>query len=164
MIQAAILPSTALIAGCSGEHIILMIVHSAYTRLSASVAALLAAVTLSPLMGLGPAFANDPAAQREVMAANQRLQGRSYRMRMTAPDQTVLAEHVAPDSLRMITSITGQPGKIETITVGGETRSRVIGPGVPGTWICSAAGPQPPIALTMNDLARGWRRPGVRTP
>lgn len=83
---------------------------------------------------------------------------------MTAPDQTVLAEHVAPDSWRTITSVTGQPGKIETVTVGGEARSRVIGPGVPGTWICSAAGPQPPMAVTMNDLGAALevsRRPDI---
>ena len=73
-------------------------------------------------------------------------------MRMTAPDQTVLAEHVASGSWRTVTTITGQPGKIESISVGGETQSRVIGPGVSGTWLCSAAGPQPPLALTMNDF------------
>jgi hypothetical protein len=129
-----------------------MIRHSACTRVIASAAAFLAAVTLGAPLALNPALAGDPAARQEVISAYHKLQARSYRMRMTAPDQTVLAEHAAPDSWRMITTITGQPGKIESITVGGETRSRVIGAGAPGTWICSAAGPQPPIALTMNDF------------
>jgi hypothetical protein len=115
-------------------------------------------------LGPSPAFASDPVVQQEVMAAFHRLQAKSYRMRMTAPDQTVLGEHAASDSWRMITTVTGQPGKIESITVGRETRSRVIGPGVPGTWICSAAGPQPPIALTMNDFdaaLEASRRPDI---
>jgi hypothetical protein len=117
-----------------------------------AIAALLMAVTLETPSGAAPDVTGDQAAWQELTAAFKNLEAMSYRMRMTARGQTIITEHVPPDSRRMITRITGEVGEIESITVGNETRSRVIGPGVSGTWSCSAAGPQPPIILTMKDF------------
>lgn len=106
----------------------------------------------------------DQAAWKEIGAAFQKLDATTYRMTMTAPGQTVLVEHVPPDSKRTITTITGQVGEIESITVGGETRVRVIGPGASANWICGDEGPQPPIVLTMEGLGMAVevaRRPDI---
>jgi hypothetical protein len=94
----------------------------------------------------------DQAAWQEIGAAFKKLEAITYRMTMSAPGQTVIVEHVPPAARRIITTITGQVGEIESITVGGETRVRVIGPGASANWICGDEGPQPPMALTMDGL------------
>jgi len=127
-------------------------------------AALLMAVTFNASSRAAPAAADGETARQEVAAAYQKLEAMSYRMRMTAPGQAVLVEHVPPNSRRTITQISGQVGEIETVTVGNDIRSRVTGPGVPGTWECSAAGPQRPIVLTMKDFGMALevsRRPDI---
>jgi hypothetical protein len=107
----------------------------------------------------------DKTAWHEIEAAFQKLDGTTYRMTMTAPGQTVIVEHVPPDSRRTITTITGQVGEIESIGVGGETRVRVIGPGASANWTCNdEEAPQPPIVLTMEGLGMAVevaRRPDV---
>ena len=139
--------------------------HAACAQVTVAVAALLMVVGFETPSGAGPAIIGDQAAWQEVTTAFQRLEATSYRMRMTAPDQAVLTEHVPPDSRRTVTEITGDVGEIESITVGNETRSRVNGPGVPGTWVCSDAGPQPPIVLSMKSFGMTVdvsRRPDIR--
>ena len=137
---------------------------AASARIIAAAAAILMAVTFDVPSRAGPAAADDETARQEVAAAYQKLEAMSYRMRMTAPGQTVVVEHVPPNSRRTITQITGEVGEVETVAVDNDIRSRVTGPGVPGTWECSAAGPQRPIVLTMKDFGMALdvsRRPDI---
>jgi hypothetical protein len=124
---------------------------------------LLAAVFDAPSQA-AVSIAGDQAAWKEIGAAFQKLDAVTYRMTMTAPGQTVIVEHMPPDSRRTITTITGQVGEIESITVGGETRVRVIGPGASASWTCGDEGPQPPTVLTMEGLGMAVevaRRPDI---
>lgn len=103
-----------------------------------------------------PLVVGDQTAWQEISAAFQKLEGMAYRMKMTAPGQTVIVERVPPHSTRMITQITGQVGEVESVTVGDETRARVNGPNAPGTWFsCGEANPHlpPPVDL-RNFLGR----------
>ncbi len=133
-------------------------------KITAAAAAVLIAVIFDVPSGAGPAAVDDETSRQEIAAAYQKLEAMSYRMRMTAPGQTVLVEHVPPNSRRTITQITGEVGEVETVTVDNNIRSRVTGPGVPGRWECSAAGPQRPIVLTMKDFGMALevsRRPDI---
>ncbi|HLW48688.1 MAG TPA: hypothetical protein VKW09_13095 [bacterium] len=121
-------------------------------RLRAAGLGLLLAVAVQAPSAAAVPVTGDQAAWREIGAAFRKLQATTYRMTMTAPGQTVLVEHVPPDSRRTITTITGHVGEIESVTVGREARFRVIGSGASARWICGDEGPQPPVALTMEGL------------
>jgi hypothetical protein len=75
----------------------------------------------------------------------------TYRMTMTGPGQTVIVERVPPNSMRMITQVTGHGGEVESVTVGIETRARVNGLNAPGTWACGDAIRRPP-PIDLIDL------------
>jgi len=104
----------------------------------------------------------DPRAWEEVVAAFDRLgQARSYRVRLTTPGQSssVLNEVVPPDRVRIVQQV----GTItfEFITVGSETRMRILSTGVSPAWRCvppsQAASlrpqqPVPPDAVTISRL------------
>ena len=124
--------------------------HSAWATVTVAVAALLMVGTLAVPSRAGPTVRGDQTAWQEITAAFQRLEATSYRMRMTAPGQMVITEHVPPDSTRVTTRITGA-GESESITIGNETRYRVSVPGVPDTWLCNNAGPRPPVS-ELKDL------------
>ncbi len=99
----------------------------------------------------------DARAWEEVQAAFERLgKLRSYRARITAPGGTtvVLNEVVPPDRIRVVQ----QMGNItfEFITVGAETRLRILSSGVPPTWQCvppaQAASLRPQQPATPDEV------------
>jgi hypothetical protein len=113
--------------------------YTACAKVAVAVVFVMAVGAAAPTRA-GPAVEGDQAAWQEVATAFQKLAAMPYRMKMTAPDQTVTMERVPPDLTRMITQITGRVGEVESVAVGTATRVRVNGPGAPGTWICSEAG------------------------
>ena len=99
----------------------------------------------------------DARAWEEVQAAFDRLgKLRSYRARITAPGVTtvVVNEVVPPDRLRVVQ----QMGNVtfEFITVGSETRLRILSPGIPATWQCvpptQAASLRPQQPATPDEV------------
>ncbi len=124
--------------------------HPAWATVTVAVAALLMVGTFEAPSRAGPTVPGDQTAWQEITAAFQRLEATSYRMRMTAPGQIVITEHIPPDSTRVTTRITGA-GESESITVGHETRYRVSVPGTPDAWFCNNAGPPPPVS-ELKDL------------
>ena len=116
--------------------------HAASILVSVVVAALLVAVQTAAPSDAAPAITGDDTAWHEITAAYQKLEGRSYRMRTTAPGQVVITEHVPPDSTRVTTSFPGQTGGTEVVRVGAQSRARIIGPEGPGPWFCGQAEPQ----------------------
>ena len=117
---------------------------TACAKVAVAAAVFLIPLTIEVPLPAAPIVEGDQAAWQEISAAFQKLAAMPYRMKMTAPDQTVIVERVPPDSTRMITQMTGQVGEIESVTVGTATRARVNAPGAQGTWICSNAGPYLP--------------------
>jgi hypothetical protein len=120
--------------------------------LMAAAAFVLLAVAVERPAGAAVAVTGDQAAWREIGAAFHKLETTSYRMTITAPGQTIITEHVPPDARRTITTITGQVGEIESITVGSESRFRVIRSGASANWVCGDEGPQPPTMLTIEGV------------
>ncbi len=108
------------------------------------------AVLLGVLLWTGAAAGQtvrvDLRAWQEISAAWERLNRvKTYRMRITSPGQPApsVVEPVNPDRSRMV--VKQEKLTIESINVGKETRFRMAGPGMPGTWQC------------QGDLPKGTR-------
>ncbi len=94
----------------------------------------------------------DQAAWAELSAAYKKLQGLSgYRMKHSTGQagQEVVTEIVPPASSRTTIPVAG--GSMETVTVNGQTRSRMNAPGAPGAWQCPGT---PPVEIP-RDPAEG---------
>jgi hypothetical protein len=126
--------------------------HAARARLTAAASLLLLAAAFDAPAGAAVSVTGDQAAWREIGAAYHQLEATTYRMTIAAPGQTVLSEHMPPDAQRTITTITGQVGETESITVRSETRYRVIRSGTSAEWVCGDEGPQPPTMLTIEGV------------
>jgi hypothetical protein len=138
--------------------------RAAGTALAAALGTLLLAAAFDTPSDATVPVTGDQIAWKEITGAFSKLESTTYRMTMTAPGQTILLEHRPPDARRTITTITGQVGEIESITVGGESRFRMIGSGRSANWNCGDEGPQPPIVLTMEGLGMAVkvaRRPDI---
>ena len=127
--------------------------HAGRPKVTVVVAALLMAAAFETPLRAGPVVAGDQRVWEEITAAFQKLEATSYRMRMSAPEQTVITEHVPPGSTRTTTWVTGEVGEIDSVTVGDETRSRVIGPGVLGSWVCGGVETRR-LAIELKDYLR----------
>ena len=129
----------------------------------------LVGVLLCTAVAVGQTVRGDLRAWQEISAAWERLgRVKTYRMRITSAGQPApsVVERVNPDRSRMVMkqgAIT-----IESITVGKETRFRMAGPGMPGTWQCQGAlpkgaAPAPPPQPGKAEEEITARRLGPRT-
>ena len=126
--------------------------HAACARVTVAVVFVMTITSGTPLRA-APVVVGDQTAWREISDSLRKLEGMSYRMKMTAPGQTVIVERVPPHSMRMITQIAGQVGEVESVTVGAETRARVNGPNAPGTWFsCGEANPPLPPPVDLRNF------------
>jgi hypothetical protein len=126
-------------------------------------------VLLCATAAVGQTVRGDLRAWQEISAAWERLgRVKTYRMRITSAGQPApsVVERVNPDRSRMVMkqgAIT-----IESITVGKETRFRMAGPGMPGTWQCQGdlpkgTGPASPPQPGKAEGEVTVRRLGPRT-
>ncbi|MDQ7827568.1 MAG: hypothetical protein QN122_01220 [Armatimonadota bacterium] len=133
------------------------------------VLAALIGVLLCATAAVGQTVRGDVRAWQEISAAWERLSRlKTYRMRVTSSGQPApsVVERVNPDRSRMVM----KQGEItiESITVGKETRFRMAGPGMLGTWQCQGALPKgaAPAQPPQPGKAEGEitvRRLGPRT-
>lgn len=117
----------------------------------------------------GQSVRGDQRAWQEISAAWERLNRlKTYRMRITSPGQPApsVIERVNPDRSRMVVKQGGIT--IESVTVGKETRFRMTGPGMPGSWQCQGdlpkgAAPAAPARLGAVEGEVTARRLGRAT-
>jgi len=103
------------------------------------VGTMLSIVLLAAAARSEPAVTGDLAAWKEVGDAYRKLQTLSgYRMRVaTGQPPDMVFEVVPPASVRM--TVPAGNGSMETITVHGQSRFRINGPGGPGPWQCQGS-------------------------